>query len=161
MFSNFRFFSFYRKMASLLVYMQNITKIPERFAKSFRIPLANENLIKNLIRMKWVHGLMITKTGFDFHDRNTNPIMCLIMDDGLRQVFYILPQPRRCWPFLDQPCTIEEVSINSSINKKRIACDQIFPEKVMHKNANNIVKIMFRFHEYNGNFVKMVTEIIK
>ena len=47
-------------------------------------------------------------------------------------------------------------------NKKPIACDKIFPEKVMHKNVNNIVKTKFCFHEYNGNFGKMVeTEIIK
>ena len=32
----------------------------------------------------------------------------------------------------------------------------------MHKIVNNIVKTKFWFHEYNGNFGKMVeTEIIK
>ena len=40
-------------------------------------------------------------------------------------------------------------------NKKRIACDQIFPEKVVNKNVN-IVKTKFWFDDYNGNFGKMV-----
>ena len=47
-------------------------------------------------------------------------------------------------------------------DKKRFACDQIFPEKVVHKNVNNLVKTKFWFDEYNGNYGKMVeTEVIK
>ena len=47
-------------------------------------------------------------------------------------------------------------------NKKRIACDKIFPEKVVYKNVNNIVKTKFWFDKYNGNFGKMVeTKIIE
>ena len=40
-------------------------------------------------------------------------------------------------------------------NKKRIACDQIFPEKVVHKNVNNIViKQSFSLMNIIAIFVK-------
>ena len=38
----------------------------------------------------WVRCLKVTKVGFKFRDRSSNPIECQIMDDGLRQVVYIV-----------------------------------------------------------------------
>ena len=40
---------------------------------------------------------MVANVGFEFRDRNSIPIVCQIMDDSLRKVVYIVPQPRR-WP---------------------------------------------------------------
>ena len=37
----------------------------------------------------WVLGLMVTKVGFEFRDRNSIPSVYQITDDGLREVFYI------------------------------------------------------------------------
>ena len=35
--------------------------------------------------------LTVTEVGFEIHGRSSNPIMCQITDDGLRQVVYIVP----------------------------------------------------------------------
>ena len=35
-------------------------------------------------------GLMFPNVGFEFYDRSLNPIVCQIMDYGIRQVVYIV-----------------------------------------------------------------------
>ena len=52
---------------------------------------------------------MVTGVEFEFRDRSSNPIVCQITDESLRQVVYILTVAS----FLDY--AIEEVCINRRI----------------------------------------------
>ena len=65
----------------------------------FRINIVNKKHIiieissshQYLLAMRGrIHGLMVTNMGFEFRDRSSIPIVCLITDDGFRQVVYIV-----------------------------------------------------------------------
>ena len=47
--------------------------------------------LKMLCLTKWVRGVMVTDVGFELRDRSSNPSVCQITDDGLRQVVYFEP----------------------------------------------------------------------